>query len=1063
MTASSDNRKPVDIVVASAGTGKTFRLVEEIGKAIASGAAPGSILATTFTNKAAAELVERARSKLIGQGQADQAAGLLWARVGTVNSVFGRIVGDFALNAGRSPVTDVIPEERQGRVFAIAAESAIGRYAGEMIPIAARLEIDDWTDDVRQLAGFMRQNDIDSAQLEDHADRSWKGFLALFPPLSDETGDALDARLREALAETREALKNSADTTKATATVKQRVEEAVAVLESGRDLSWSWWARLAKLNPAKRNTDVVEPLVNAAAMHTAHPKLRADLKSYIRGIYRTAADALALYAEYKEAHGLVDFIDQEHLALQLLDDAAVAERLQETLSRVFVDEFQDTSPIQLALFLKVSQVAERSFWVGDPKQAIFGFRGTDPDLILQAARTIVPESVGRQETLPKSYRARPGLVDFTNRTFGPAFEALDFEPGGIRIQECHRVDGDGQTAPIEVWGIAGDTVADAMTVLAEKIRSVLDDAPAHPVEDTEMGTPRAIRGSDVAVLCRTNAHAEAVADALAASGVRVSIARPGLLETPEAVLAIAALRYLVDPGDTLAIAEIAHLYDDANDQPSWLARSLSEDRIASLVSELPVFAALDEGRAELAELTPREALDRAITAPGILDRVGAWDHALDRIGNLDALRGYAVQYEDEARTIRSAATAAGLIAWLGDSARLDNELPPTADPDAVNVLSYHRAKGLEWPMVVLADLDKVWNPSAFGFNVESDGDFDVWRPLKDRWVRFWPWPYGRQAKGVGIDVSVVRTDEHRNAERRERTEAVRLLYVGMTRARDYLVLAPREFGKKGLRMSWLDLLVDKEKQPVLGFSREGEGLVLTAGGASVPVRYSETRVVDRELRAREPDTAWRMPEAREKPESPPYRIAPSALAPSGAASAEVVSRIELGARIPITGTPDMTALGEAVHAFLAFDRPGQDPDERRDRAAATLERWGAGGLRPEHLVEMSDRFFAHLEMAFPGMTIRAEVPVFGRRDGQRLAGRIDLLLTNGARAVVIDHKSYPGSFDKWEAKALGYAAQLALYASVVRGAAGSAEVETWVHMPVVGQLIQVRAVVDGWP
>ena len=778
MTVPSENRKPVDIVIASAGTGKTFRLVEEIGTAIAAGAAPDSILATTFTKKAAAELVERARTKLIGEGQADQAVGLLWARVGTVNSVFGRVVGDFALNAGRSPVTDVIPEERQGRVFAIAAEAAIARRAGEMIPIAQRLDIEDWTDHVRELAGIVRQNHIDSSGLEDHAERSLNGYRALFRPLSDESGDTLDARLRDALAEVGDALKDSSDTTQTTAAVQQRVDQAAAVLASGRELPWSRWAALAKLKPAKQSTGVVQPVVDAAAVHAAHPKLRADVEAYVRGIYRTAAEALALYAEYKDAHGLVDFIDQEHLALGLLDDPAVAERLRETLSRVFVDEFQDTSPIQLALFLKVSQVAERSFWVGDPKQAIFGFRGADPDLILQAARTIVPESKGHRETLPRSYRARPRLVDFTNRAFGPAFEALDFEPSGIRIQKCHR--GDSQTDPVEVWGIGGATVADAVDALAEKLRNVLNNAAVHPVEDKELGTMRAIRGSDIAVLCRTNARCEAVADALAAFGVRVSIARPGLLETPEAVLAIAALRYLVDPGDTLAIAEIAHLYDDDRDQPSWFARSLSEDWIAAVASELPVFAALNDRRSELADLTPPEALDTAITASGILDRVGAWDNAADRFGNLDALRGFAVQYEDEARNFRSAATAAGLVAWLGDSAGLDNELPPTADPDAVNVVSYHRAKGLEWPMVVLADLDKIWNPSAFGFNVESDGDFDVWRPLKDRWVRFWPWPYGKQAKEVHIDASILKTDEHRKAERRERTEAVRLLYVGMT-------------------------------------------------------------------------------------------------------------------------------------------------------------------------------------------------------------------------------------------------------------------------------------------
>ena len=130
----------------------------------------------------------------------------------------------------------------------------------------------------------------------------------------------------------------------------------------------------------------MQPLVDVAGRHPAHPDLHADLQAYILGVYRTAAEALGGYGRYKATNGLVDFIDQEREALRLLDRPEVGERLRETLSRVFVDEFQDTSPVQLALFLKVSQIAERSFWVGDPKQAIYGFRGTDPALIERAAR-----------------------------------------------------------------------------------------------------------------------------------------------------------------------------------------------------------------------------------------------------------------------------------------------------------------------------------------------------------------------------------------------------------------------------------------------------------------------------------------------------------------------------------------------------------------------------------------------------------------------------------------------------------------------------------------------------
>ena len=190
------------------------------------------------------------------------------------------------------------------------------------------------------------------------------------------------------------------------------------------------------------------------------------------------------------------------------------------------------------------------------------------------------------------------------------------------------------------------------------------------------------------------------------------------------------------------------MLDDGEVQPPWLERGLSDDGTRSLRDDLPALKVLDEQREDLAHLTPREALAVAMSGSRFLDRVLGWDNPLDRIANLDALRGLAVQYEDEARTLRSAATAAGLVVWLASVAGSNDELPASTDPDAVNVLTYHRSKGLEWPMVVLLDLENAREGSIFGLTVEASEEFDVWRPLDGRWVRFWPWPYGAQRKDV---------------------------------------------------------------------------------------------------------------------------------------------------------------------------------------------------------------------------------------------------------------------------------------------------------------------------
>src|SRR5204862_4090544 len=127
-----------------------------------------------------------------------------------------------------------------------------------------------------------------------------------------------------------------------------------------------------------------------------------------------------------------DFVDQEALALELLRREDVRAALQGQLDLVLVDEFQDTSPLQLAIFLELASLARQSVWVGDQKQAIYGFRGTDPalmDAVIESLTAIstdpelvlaAVEAVGKHaklETLSVSYRSRPELVHLTSDVF----------------------------------------------------------------------------------------------------------------------------------------------------------------------------------------------------------------------------------------------------------------------------------------------------------------------------------------------------------------------------------------------------------------------------------------------------------------------------------------------------------------------------------------------------------------------------------------------------------------------------------------------------------------------
>ena len=203
----------VDIISASAGTGKTTRLARLIHEAVADKKArPEAILATTFTNRAAAELAERARETLLEAGEAISAHRLHAARVGTVNSVCGRIVHDFAFMHGLSPRVSVLDERT-------AAEEPL-RAGAEALPRELLNELEDlhsrmgpvgahpggimapgewdWRQDVVRIIDLARSNAIGVERLPGFIERSTASLLGfLQPPAPD--GDAIDADLEAAL------------------------------------------------------------------------------------------------------------------------------------------------------------------------------------------------------------------------------------------------------------------------------------------------------------------------------------------------------------------------------------------------------------------------------------------------------------------------------------------------------------------------------------------------------------------------------------------------------------------------------------------------------------------------------------------------------------------------------------------------------------------------------------------------------------------------------------------------------------------------------------------------
>jgi ATP-dependent exoDNAse (exonuclease V) beta subunit len=408
-----------------------------MGEAVGQSAArPEAIFATTFTKQAAAELFNRARTRLLLNGQGPQAQALLTARIGTVNSVCGSLVTDFALELGLSPELRVLDEPGADLALKRALASVVtDETSEELQSFKERFDGQfNWHYEIQRLIEAARANGLDAEQLAASAQRSVASLDECLGPVKGDDA-SINEGLRSAIAEALAAIDMKTDTTKGTRDYCDLLVKCRRDLENRR-LRWGDWAKLGKEKPTKKSLQHAAPVQTAAARHLAHPRLREEMHDLIRLMFGVAAGGLAAYADLKKEQGLLDFVDQEVLALRLLTEPDIVEALKDELDLVLVDEFQDTSPLQLTIFLKLAELAKQSVWVGDPKQAIYGFRGTDPALLdaaieslsnptrdpyLVAAAMDALASQSPVETLSESYRSRPALVDLTNAIFSRAF------------------------------------------------------------------------------------------------------------------------------------------------------------------------------------------------------------------------------------------------------------------------------------------------------------------------------------------------------------------------------------------------------------------------------------------------------------------------------------------------------------------------------------------------------------------------------------------------------------------------------------------------------------------